>query len=338
MTRALVLVLLPLVAALWLDPAHACTCDITNSIVHPPGGTIPAQDGWVGYMRAIRTPTITVTYVDDPAQAPIPGTFRTYGGEYDRVWTFVPQAPLTVGRTVRAAVGGAELAERRTGEFVVSSSTIASPPTFAGITGMRAFATHYKSRPPTSCAEPVEQDRVELEDFTPPGASAPLYRYFFYRQGTPPPAEPSFYGVPNYYLSSVSCGARRYRCADELPVNLQPGETWCARVEATDLMGHRSGYDAEVCATVVGEEVDVTALGALLVCMPAASPDAGVAADVGPAPSVDAGTPADASAAVSPAPGNDAGCTCLRPQGGGPAGLASVLLLGWTLLRRRRPR
>lgn len=351
MPRATLLALVPLASALWLRPADACTCGpADNRIVHPPGNTIPAHDGLVGRLLLVNTPTISVTYTDDPASTPIAGAFRVHAGPggVSATWTFVPRDPLTVGRTVRAVVQatGGGSAPVASSEFLVSSSTIATPPSFAGLTGMEVILTRIRSSLSTTCDIGPEQSRVALE-LALPSAGAPLYRYFFYRQGTPPPAEPTMYGVPSYSLSYVACGYHSLRCAPDVPMDFQPGETWCARVEATDLMGYSAGYDREVCTTVTVEDVDVVDFGGMSACRPVASGadagpvvvDTGVVADSGVL-TADAGVAAvDAGSGGGDSTDSD-GCTCVRPRAGGSyAGLASMLLgLAWVLMRRRRER
>ncbi len=346
MLRPALWALAPLAVALWPTPAAPCTCPSVNDIVHPPGTTIPARDGLIG--RLVGTPTISVTYTDDPASTQIPGTFQVHSGPggVSATWTFVPREPLTVGRTVRAIVRSAPgaSAPMTSRELLVSSSTIAAPPAFAGITGLQAILTRIGSFSNTACNIGSEQSRVVLEGLPPPSTGAPLYRYFFYRQGSAPPAEPSLYGVPNRYLSSVSCGQHTLRCEPDVAMRFQPGETWCARVEATDLMGHRSGYDSEACATIAVEDVDVVEVGSMLSCVPSPSvPDAGIVADTG-APALDAGAAAaDAGSARSDAAAggsttNDDGCTCVRPSAGeslAPA-VSAVLVVAWVAGRRRR--
>ncbi len=343
MMRATLLVLVPLASALWLRPAEACVCDpAQNEILHPSGDLIPAQDGLAGWTWAVQAPAITVVYADDPAATPIVGDFQQFGA----TWTFVPTDPLTVGRTVRAEVRATDggTAPVASDEFLVTSSTIGAPPSFAGITGIQVILSRIQRVPEASCIPNGDTSRVILDGLEPTTEGAPLRRYYIYRQGTPPPTEPTMHGVSHRAFSGAYCGNQRLRCVRDLPIQFQPGETWCARVESADLRGNRSGYDREACATVVVEDVEVYQSGAMSMCRPfVETPDAGpvvpdtglVLADAG-ATGLDAGVAA-VDAGSGSGGGDSDGCTCVRPRAGGAyAGLASVLLvMGWVVGRRR---
>lgn len=305
--------------------------------MHPAGDTIPAQDGLIGRLVVVGTPTISVSYADDATNAPIPGTFWLQPGEISSLWTFTPRAPLTVGRTVRAVVRGSTAGgPTDTRDFLVSSSTVAAPPSFAGVGAMQVILSRFANSLGGTCDIGPEQSRVVFPSLPAPSAGSPLYRYYFYRQGTPPPAEPTLYGTPDRFLSQVICGGPRLRCQADVPMRFQAGEVWCARVEAADLMGHRSGYDVEACATVVAEDVEVTELGSMVSCTPVAvAPDAGLPAPDAGASTVDAGTVTAADAGTADVTDAD-GCTCVRPRSGGAQALVvGLLALAWVGRRRR---
>lgn len=332
--------------------AEACSCAPQIEIVHPSSTTsIAAWDGLVGRHVFVGTPTISVTYVDDPGQRPIAGTLTNLtGSSVVALWTFVPSAPLTAGRTIRAVVGGSNgFAAPRTYEYLVMDVPVSAVPDFPGVSAMTAVVSRFHNSAGGSCAPSAnEQSRVGFPDLPPPSEGAPIYRYYFYRQGEAPPAGGSSYGVPGHYLSTVRCGNPGLLCEPTFG-GLVVGETICARVEALDLLGRASGYASEACATVGEEHVDLVSPGSGLVsCEPHVEdgglpgPDSGVVRADGSAVATraDGGVGADAAASATDAGASTSeasdGCACVRTSHRSLAGSVGVLLVGlvWALRRR----
>ena len=327
--------------------AEACSCGPRIEIVHPSTTSIAAWDGLVGHNVFVGTPTISVTYVDDPAHRPIAGTLTNLSdSDVVALWSFVPSAPLTAGRTIRAVVGGSNgFATPRSFDYAVTNAAVGAVPRFPGVSAMTAIVSNFHGSAGGSCRpSTTEQSRVGFPGLPPPSAEAPMYRYFFYRQGESPP-ERGTYGIAGHYISSIRCGNPGLLCEPTFE-GLVVGETICARVEALDLLGRASGYDSEACATVGEEEVDlVSAGGAVVSCGPHVEdgglPDSGAISAAGGvvAPLADAGGRADAAgadAAGDAASEDSDACACVRAPDRGLAGSVGVLLVGLVLALRRR--
>jgi hypothetical protein len=317
--------------------AEACSCATEIEIVHPSTTSIATWDGLVGRNVFRGSPTLSVTYVDDPAQEPIAGTLTNLSdSDVVALWSFVPNAPLTAGRTIRAVVGGSNgFGAPRSFDFAVTNAAVGAVPSFPGVTTMTAVVSHFHGSAGGSCRpSTTEQSRVGFPGLPPPSAEAPIYRYFFYRQGESPP-ERGTYGVAGHYISTIRCGNPGLLCEPTFG-GLVVGETICARVEALDLMGRASGYDSEACATVGEEEVDLVSAGGALVSCGTHVEDGGLP-DSG-AISADGGVVAPLADAGAAASETSDGCTCVRAPARGLTGGMGVLLVGLVLALRRRRR
>ncbi len=341
------------------ERAEACGCSPVLEVVHPSTTSIAAWDGLVGRAVFVGTPTVSVTYVDDPAQQPIDGTLTNLSGsDVVALWTFVPSAPLTVGRTVRAVVSAPRGSiAPRSYDFHVSTASVGAGPSFPGVTSMTAVVSNFHGSAGGSCRPSEErQSRIGFPGLPPPSAEGPVYRYYIYPRGGSG-AVPSRFGVAGHYIQTIRCGNPALLCEPTFS-GLTPGETICARVEAVDLMGRVSGHASEVCTTVGEEEVDLVQgrdfrevscapretdaglvesmdAGSTAPPLPDATADAGVVVvvDAGAASGVDAGAGGVGGG------GESSGCVCVRGGGDGDVGSAwGLLACALVVVVRRRAR
>lgn len=339
--------------------AEACSCPSETVVTQPSGGNLWRDGKILGFSLFGRLSSVVAYYVDDPSRTPVAGQLEVLGSAgAGSIWSFTPAQPLEVGRTLHVDLEG-NGSTLGTHEYVVVADALPGPPNFPGVTAFEAVESTITVTQGDSCSpmNGATQDWVVFPGLPAPSADAPILRYYVYETPGTRPTTPSAVGVEGYHPSVMRCGNAELRCEPRMTLFLSAGQRVCARVEAEDLAGRRSGYDQEVCTTVRGESVGYDpSTGACLRTDAGVQPDLGTssgadvlvvgpdlgsgggATDVGTTGDLDAGTQTRADAAVElPRAEDTSGCGCTAgAPAGGLEGLAWLGLLAAGRARRRR--